>query len=81
MLQARFSTFLSMLTVCVCLQYFQTSEGLGLYGKDPVHPNGALYVATGDCGRLMSYGTIGGLVIAADIAGWRGLFKDLYSPR
>eukprot|EP00878_Enallax_costatus_P006596 GHUV01006914.1.p1 GENE.GHUV01006914.1~~GHUV01006914.1.p1 ORF type:complete len:552 (+),score=139.14 GHUV01006914.1:1128-2783(+) len=64
-------------------QYFQTAEDLGLYGRDPtITASKAAYVATGDCGRIMSSGTLAGNVIASQLLGWPAgqLYKNIYSP-
>eukprot|EP00882_Tetradesmus_deserticola_P000301 GHRQ01000333.1.p1 GENE.GHRQ01000333.1~~GHRQ01000333.1.p1 ORF type:complete len:663 (+),score=295.35 GHRQ01000333.1:150-2138(+) len=64
-------------------QYFQTAEDLGLYGSDPtITTTKDVYVATGDCGRIMTGGTLGGNIIASQILGWPAgqLYKDLYNP-
>uniref|UniRef100_A0A383W2I3 Rieske domain-containing protein n=1 Tax=Tetradesmus obliquus TaxID=3088 RepID=A0A383W2I3_TETOB len=63
--------------------YFQTAEDLGLYGSDPtITTTKDVYVATGDCGRIMTGGTLGGNIIASQILGWPAaqLYKDLYNP-
>jgi hypothetical protein len=38
--------------------------------------------AAGDCGRIMTGGTLGGNIIASQILGWPAgqLYKDLYNP-
>jgi hypothetical protein len=37
---------------------------------------------TGDCGRILSGGTIAGNVIASQLLGWPAgqLYKDIYNP-
>jgi hypothetical protein len=39
-------------------------------------------VVAGDCGRIMSGGTIGGNVIASQLLGWPAgqLYKNIYNP-
>lgn len=39
-------------------------------------------VVAGDCGRIMTGGTIGGNVIASQMLGWPAaqLYKDMYNP-
>lgn len=64
-------------------QYFQTAEDLGLYGRDPAPTaRKGTFVATGDCGRIMTGGTIGGNVIASQLLGWPAsqLYGNLYNP-
>eukprot|EP00879_Flechtneria_rotunda_P015226 GHRR01015917.1.p1 GENE.GHRR01015917.1~~GHRR01015917.1.p1 ORF type:complete len:383 (+),score=119.25 GHRR01015917.1:1214-2362(+) len=64
-------------------QYFQTAEDLGMYGRDPtINTSKAVYVATGDCGRIVTSGTLAGNVIASQMLGWPAaqLYKDIYSP-
>ncbi|KAK9806202.1 hypothetical protein WJX72_005142 [[Myrmecia] bisecta] len=56
-------------------------EKLGMYGPDPVHPWGNIYVGTGDCGLVLTGGTLGGLTIADAILGRADPFAELYSPR
>lgn len=48
--------------VC-CIQIFQSSEKLGLYGKNTVG-NTDYYIGAGDSGLITVGGTIGGMVIA-----------------
>jgi hypothetical protein len=62
-------------------QTFQTSEGLGLYGPDPLHRH--TWVATGDCDQGPLGATLGGVIIASEILGWEGtkMYKDIYSPK
>ncbi len=47
------------------LQTFQSSEKLGLYGKNTVE-NTDYYIASGDSGHITVGGTIGGMVIAGE---------------
>lgn len=47
------------------LQTFQSSEKLGLYGKNTVG-NTDYYIASGDSGHITVGGTIGGMVIAGE---------------
>ena len=49
------------------LQTFQSSEKLGLYGKNTVG-NTDYYIASGDSGHITVGGTVGGMVIAGQIA-------------
>ena len=53
-----------------------------MYGRDPVHSKN-VWVATGDSDQLLLGGTIGGMVIGGEIAGWSSskLYGDLYNPR
>ena len=46
-----------------CLQTFQCSEKLGLYGKNTVG-NTDYYIGAGDSGHITVGGTIGGMIIA-----------------
>lgn len=46
-----------------CLQIFETQEMLGLYGKSPTS-HGNYYIATGDCGHILTGGTLAGLIIS-----------------
>lgn len=46
-----------------CLQIFETQEMLGLYGKSPTS-NGNYYIATGDCGHILTGGTLAGMIIS-----------------
>lgn len=41
-------------------------EKLGMYGQDPV-PFSSVYVGTGDCGLVLTGGTIGGTIIAGGL--------------
>ncbi|KAF8056255.1 UGP3 [Scenedesmus sp. PABB004] len=63
---------------------FQTAEDLGLYGQDPTltAARGNVFVATGDCGRVMTGGTLAGNVIASQLLGWPAarLYGDIYNP-
>ena len=50
--------------VCCCmLQIFETQEMLGLYGKSPTSM-GNYYIATGDCGHILTGGTLAGMIIS-----------------
>lgn len=42
-------------------------EKLGMYGQDPV-PFGGVYVGTGDCGLVLTGGTLGATIIAGAAA-------------
>ena len=53
---------LTLPSLC-CLQIFQASEKLGLYGKNTVG-NTDYYIGAGDSGHITVGGTIGGMVIA-----------------
>lgn len=56
------STVALTLFLC-CMQIFQCSEKLGLYGKNTVG-NTDYYIGAGDSGHITVGGTIGGMVIA-----------------
>ena len=45
------------------LQIFETQEMLGLYGKSPTS-HGNYYIATGDCGHILTGGTLAGMIIS-----------------
>ena len=48
-----------------CLQIFETQEMLGLYGKSPTS-HGNYYIATGDCGHILTGGTLAGMIISGN---------------
>ena len=52
-------------TLCCMMQIFETREMLGLYGRSPTS-FGNYYVATGDCGHILTGGTLAGMIIS----GW-----------
>ncbi|DBA83939.1 TPA: hypothetical protein ACH3X1_006435 [Trebouxia sp. C0004] len=58
---------------------FQSSEKLGLYGKNTVG-NTDYYIASGDSGHITVGGTVGGMVIADAILGDPNPYADLYDP-
>ncbi len=45
------------------VQIFETQEMLGLYGKSPTS-TGNYYIATGDCGHILTGGTLAGMIIS-----------------
>lgn len=47
----------------ITLQIFETQEMLGLYGKSPTS-RGNYFVATGDCGHILTGGTLAGMIIS-----------------
>jgi glycine/D-amino acid oxidase-like deaminating enzyme len=47
------------------LQIFETQEMLGLYGKSPTSM-GNYYIATGDCGHILTGGTLAGMIISGE---------------
>ncbi len=51
---------------CFMLQIFETQEMLGLYGKSPTSM-GNYYIATGDCGHILTGGTLAGMIISGGI--------------
>jgi len=50
---------------CFMLQIFETQEMLGLYGKSPTSM-GNYYIATGDCGHILTGGTLAGMIISGE---------------
>lgn len=58
---------------------FETREMLGLYGKSPTS-FGNYYIATGDCGHILTGGTLAGMIISDAILGKKNAYADLYSP-
>lgn len=57
------------------LQIFETQEMLGMYGKSP-NSHGNYYIATGDCGHILTGGTLAGMIISGNpmkplmLGGW-----------
>lgn len=45
------------------LQIFETQEMLGMYGRSP-NSHGNYYIATGDCGHILTGGTLAGMIIS-----------------
>ncbi|DBB18648.1 TPA: hypothetical protein ACH3X3_000265 [Trebouxia sp. C0006] len=58
---------------------FETQEMLGLYGKSPTSM-GNYYIATGDCGHILTGGTLAGMIISDAILGKKNVYAELYSP-
>lgn len=58
---------------------FETQEMLGMYGRSP-NSHGNYYIATGDCGHILTGGTLAGMIISDAILGKRNAYSDLYSP-
>eukprot|EP00243_Klebsormidium_subtile_P008416 TRINITY_DN3988_c0_g2_i2.p2 TRINITY_DN3988_c0_g2~~TRINITY_DN3988_c0_g2_i2.p2 ORF type:complete len:183 (-),score=40.77 TRINITY_DN3988_c0_g2_i2:201-749(-) len=54
-------------------------ERLGMYGQDPV-PFSSVYVGTGDCGLVLTGGTLGGTIIADAVLGRSNPYANIYSP-
>ena len=50
---------------CFMLQIFEMQEMLGLYGKSPTSL-GNYYIATGDCGHILTGGTLAGMIISGE---------------
>ncbi len=58
----------NMVNTDICsfmLQIFETQEMLGLYGKSPTSM-GHYYIATGDCGHILTGGTLAGMIISGE---------------
>ena len=51
------------------LQIFETQEMLGLYGKAPTS-TGNYFIATGDCGHILTGGTLAGMIISGMQCFW-----------
>ena len=49
--------------LCIVVQYFQTQEMLGMYGRSPTSW-GNYYIATGDSGHIMTHGALAGMIIS-----------------
>lgn len=59
-------------------QVMEPVDSLAFIGKNPGSKN--IYIITGDSGNGMTYGTIGGLLVADLINGKENPWKDLYDP-
>lgn len=60
-------------------QVMESQDGLAFIGRNPMDADN-VYVATGDSGQGMTYGTIAGIVLTDLIAGRANPWTDLYDP-
>jgi len=60
-------------------QIMESVDGLAFIGRNPAD-NDNVYIATGDCGNGMTYGTIAGILIRDLILGHDNDWKQLYDP-
>eukprot|EP00850_Spirogloea_muscicola_P001747 SM000006S19512 [mRNA] locus=s6:1275063:1278577:+ [translate_table: standard] len=61
-------------------EVYEPIDKLHLHGRDPLHPPGNTYIATGDSGEGMTGGTIAGMVISDLICGRNNQWAELYDP-
>eukprot|EP00850_Spirogloea_muscicola_P004665 SM000020S06015 [mRNA] locus=s20:411811:415246:+ [translate_table: standard] len=61
-------------------EVYEPIDKLHLLGRDPLHPPGNTYIATGDSGEGMTGGTIAGMVISDLISGRNNPWAELYDP-
>ena len=59
-------------------QVFESIDSLAFIGRNP--ENKHIYIATGDCGNGITYGTIAGILLPDLILGKDNPWKDLYEP-
>lgn len=59
-------------------QIFAPYDSIALIGKNPGDKN--IYIATGDCGNGITYGTIAGMLLTALILGQEHPWQNLYDP-